>query len=387
MSLQDEHLKKALRNAPDNDAAPNDATRRQVLDYATKASKQAGAHNSNVTKQSWLLSSLSRIWQNINSWPVTAVSGAMTAMLVVAVFWEQQPKQPVFSTNESDQMDVAQAKQAPESLDRTFNAKPTAKLKRRKAVEKEPLAKAKKNDLPVSDNASAGVVALEAEERVAAPPPVLERENAFEMADKQVVEVANPPERPKTVMPETATTIAEAQKEAKVIMAEKDADAEVSGRAGLPRKEVADIVIAANEKNKAKLEGAAARASTTVASAPVTMDEIAVARALGNANALKDIAAGNLRIITLANTRFKKRELTEDVGLSNRTLEPSTTLGSGVFDESVVANDTINNTADEVTGYRLEVITGRPATEAVKAEIGAYNASMRAHYQKQSNAN
>lgn len=56
--LKDQHLQKALQHAPDGDIAPNEITRKSVLDYAVKVAK--------LHRDSWL----ARIIKLCNAWQI-----------------------------------------------------------------------------------------------------------------------------------------------------------------------------------------------------------------------------------------------------------------------------------------------------------------------------
>lgn len=85
MSLQDEHLKQALKHAPDKDLAPSDAARAAVLAYANQAL--------NVNQVTWRtrISHWVREWFGSN-WYSTGLGSAVATVLIVLVVWHQQPE-------------------------------------------------------------------------------------------------------------------------------------------------------------------------------------------------------------------------------------------------------------------------------------------------------
>ena len=99
MSLQDEHLRQALKNAPDHDLVPGDAVRKKVLDYAQQAAK--------AKHESWLrrcFNVLSK-WR-ITSWQLVGMSTVASVMLVTVMLRQQLPEESVWLN--SDAKDIAQ---------------------------------------------------------------------------------------------------------------------------------------------------------------------------------------------------------------------------------------------------------------------------------------
>ena len=91
MSLHDEHLKQALKNAPDHDLAPNDATRSAILAYANIAVKP---------RQASLQKRVSN-WMNEwfgSHWGSVGMGSAVATVLIVVVFWRQQPDDTAWQT-------------------------------------------------------------------------------------------------------------------------------------------------------------------------------------------------------------------------------------------------------------------------------------------------
>ena len=84
MSLQDEHLRQAIKHAPDRELTPSDATRAAVLAYADNALKQ--------TRETWLTRP-SKVWREWfgASWHITGIGSAVATVLVVVIFWHELP--------------------------------------------------------------------------------------------------------------------------------------------------------------------------------------------------------------------------------------------------------------------------------------------------------
>lgn len=111
--------------------------------------------------------------------------------------------------------------------------------------------------------------------------------------------------------------------------AQPEAAAAKVASSAMPKAEDAEVLAERGDSLKKK---------DVARAAPVAQNAIAEARLRGAANAAKDIKAENLRVLTLNQA------------------------GAAV---------------DEATGYRVEVIAGRPTTEALQAEMEAYNQAMR----------
>jgi hypothetical protein len=83
MSLQDEHLRQAIKHAPDRELTPSNATRKAVLAYADNALRQA--------RETWL-TRLSNVWREwFGTWHITGIGSAVATVLVVVIFWHEMP--------------------------------------------------------------------------------------------------------------------------------------------------------------------------------------------------------------------------------------------------------------------------------------------------------
>ncbi len=89
MSLQDQHLHQALKNAPDRDMVPNDATRAAVLTYANSAVKRR--------QNTWWkrTSELMHQWFGFNLHSV-GLGSAIATVLIVIIFWHEQPDETMW---------------------------------------------------------------------------------------------------------------------------------------------------------------------------------------------------------------------------------------------------------------------------------------------------
>ncbi len=101
MSLRDEHLRQALQHAPDSELAPDDAVRKNVLNYATKVV--------GPKPETWLKRCLNALdgWRVAN-WQLAGISSFAVALLVMVMVREQVPDGAIWV--KSEVKDVAQSK-------------------------------------------------------------------------------------------------------------------------------------------------------------------------------------------------------------------------------------------------------------------------------------
>lgn len=144
MSLQDQHLQQALKNAPDRDIAPNDVTRSAVLTYANKAVKRS--------QETWMARASDWMHQWFGaSWHSVGLGSAVATVLIVVVFWHQQPYDTIWkvakptdeteiSATDSVALSAPEAASAENSLDNratetaTQLHEPSVKMVENKAV-------------------------------------------------------------------------------------------------------------------------------------------------------------------------------------------------------------------------------------------------------------
>ncbi len=118
--LQDEHLKTALRHAPDRDVLPSRRVRDNVLQYAKKTS----APQQNVLQRllHWLRHhKLSQV-----HW--AGAASAATVILVVFMAWQQHPEDSVWITAGTDKQNTAHTEMAatPATTDQIAEISPAA---------------------------------------------------------------------------------------------------------------------------------------------------------------------------------------------------------------------------------------------------------------------
>lgn len=118
--LQDEHLKTALRHAPDRDVLPSGRVRDTVVQYAKKAS----APQQNVLQR--LLYWLRHHKLSQAQW--AGVASASSVILVVFMVWQQHPEDSVWITAGTDKQNTAHTEMAatPATTDQIAEISPTA---------------------------------------------------------------------------------------------------------------------------------------------------------------------------------------------------------------------------------------------------------------------
>jgi len=101
LSLHDEHLRQALQHAPDGELAPDDAVRKNVLNYAAKAVKPK--------RETWFKRLINILdgWR-VTNWQLAGMSSFAVALLVMVMVREQVPDDAIWA--KSEVKDVAQSK-------------------------------------------------------------------------------------------------------------------------------------------------------------------------------------------------------------------------------------------------------------------------------------
>lgn len=97
MSLQDEHLQTALRNAPDRDLAPSKNVRDKVLNYANHAIKPAPE---NWLK--WVLSAFAN-WR-VKAWQVAGMGALASVLLVIVMVRDQVPQDTIWAESTVEEL-------------------------------------------------------------------------------------------------------------------------------------------------------------------------------------------------------------------------------------------------------------------------------------------
>lgn len=110
----DKHLQTALRHAPDQDLAPSQSVRDNVLAYATNVVKQAPE---NLLKRSFnaFVSLHLKNW-NVKAWQVASMGALASVLLVMVMVREQAPQESIWA--ESKVGDLAQNKvESPDEIE------------------------------------------------------------------------------------------------------------------------------------------------------------------------------------------------------------------------------------------------------------------------------
>ena len=294
MSLHDAHLQQALKHAPDNDVAPDATTRREVLNYAAKATRKKSQF------------ALRALWKSMSGWPLAGLGSAMAVMLVMVVFWDKHTTQTTF-----DNVAPRQVAQAERSVSAPATVAPQSVIVADAAPQKTKMQAQEKLAIAEKDMTAATPVV------VAAAPVQLENKDETVASNETAAEKV-------AIAPQAAPVLEKCADDLKKTDADK-----VGNSANVPAVSAgADSQAIATSRAKA------------AAAAPMQVDALSQARARGAANAANDIKAGISRILTLRKP---------------------------VDGEAI----------DALTGYRLEFIQ-RPPTDALQAEIDAYNQEMRA---------
>ena len=354
--LKDQHLLKALQNAPDSDIAPSDATRKTVLGYADKAVK--------LRRDSWLTRAINAFnhWQ-LPRWQLAGMGSLAVSFLVVVMIWHENPEDPiqVATAPEAAQSEIVQSEAAPRAEQSPQVAAPatetmsapvaaSAEIAAPKVpdkMEEKAVAKTK----PAKPETAPQGAAIEAPSDktivASAPEAASTQEVAKDTSSVRLKEGAASNEAASMPAPVAAAPVPVAESAPVAASAEASGDA-MTNQATPSNKAVkkmadAEAQLEAKSDNS-RPENSRPENSVAAAAKPALARNITLAQAIskegGQAMANKDIQAGNLRILYLRK--------------SAPTAAPL---------------------LDEVTGYRTELIADDAANLA--AEVAAYNQAMR----------
>jgi hypothetical protein len=169
MSLQDEHLRQAIKHAPDRELTPSNATRKAVLAYADNALRQA--------RETWL-TRLSNVWREWfgASWHITGIGSAVATVLVVVIFWHEMPDDSMRKVAaSSDKTEVSESAEisAVDGVTSSVDKRVTTEASAEKTVQKKsaqvPAPRKEKSSLSVVPHAPAPIL-KESQAPVAAAP-------------------------------------------------------------------------------------------------------------------------------------------------------------------------------------------------------------------------
>jgi len=298
--------------------------REKVLNYAGKAVKPQ--------HEAWLKRSMNMLnnWR-VSSWQLAGMSSIAVVLLVIVIVREQLPDESMW--NVAEVKDVAQN---------------SADIQPRKEIERDKLESLKKEERVdftdakpiIKEKAIADKLGLEVvgkispQEEAKTPTQLAEKAkipaDSPQMADKDSVAVAASPE-PSVVITAPLPATAPSSEAATMASSEQNSELEKLG--------VGETACSA-ARARAKAQSVEAVAKPSAASKKVTiLDE---AKVLGIVKANKDIQAGALRILHSGDDWPTDKPL-----------------------------------VDDVTGYRVELVT---ATTMTPAELEAYNQAMREWY-------
>jgi hypothetical protein len=336
MTLHDQHLQQALRNAPDRELMPSDATREAVLTYANKVLKPH--HKAWQSRLTDLLHGL-----HGSNWQLASMGSVLATLLVVVVFWYERPDDTSWVTeptevtiadNSKGVADAVSSRSFPDNkiAEAVIEEKPLVQKSLGKLSQDKEFAK----DVQV-DKPQAALPAAPAESTVVASADTVARNEGLLSRKSEVPSVA-------TV--ETAETDN---------LAESDVDLNAGGQEHAVKKSMA----AAEVHTEVKSKTASAKVGATMPAKTNAYDENAtliggIEREGGKAIASKDIQAGNLRLLKIEEQFVK---------------------GSDPVKCPQPATQSLN--VDVLTGYKVVMINICTASKALPGEVDNYNQTMR----------
>ncbi|MFW5431873.1 MAG: hypothetical protein ACKE5M_03145 [Methylophilaceae bacterium] len=323
MSLQDEHLQQALKNAPDRDLAPSDAARKHILDYAQEAGQPRRV---NIFKRCWNMLSAWRI----TSWQIVGMSTVASVMLVTVMLRQQLPQKSIWeSSNEQEIAQVEELESANTNMPKQEELAMPSKASKEQTFSQSVDSGLEKRFEDSEAIKSGGSISNKAKNSVTVETKSVKKRKdkiekpALDLSDKDDAVIAAPAPAPAPAPAESrATSIAVVEADA-VESAIESNDGKVAGATG--RMESSDA---------ASKPSLAARKQNLPAGESVS----------GKALAKQDIQAGNLRIL------FAGEVWPEDKPL-----------------------------VDEETGFRIELTKNAPI-QMLENEVEAYNQTMRDWY-------
>ncbi len=341
MSLHDEHLQQALRHAPDSEQMPDAATRNAVLAYADHVLK---SH-----QKTWLsrLTDGLHEW-HISSWQPASMGSVVVAVLVVAVFWHERPDETIWiasaPTGTVASLDSQRAADAILGKQLSDNSVVAAAQESAKDSQKDkaqpmpPAASAESTKVASADAVADKVGQLE--QRSELPAFV-----ASPVVEKDKIAAANAPEAMSPSV-NTNATLRGAVVAESTVKNESDVAREHLARKPAPK-------VTARTAPLLPTDTAAIGAALPAEHDGNRALAIAISKEGGKVLANKDISTGVFRHIYLGKYFLAKspsecEQLQSDLPL-----------------------------ADDVTGYRIEFISGCHATERLIKEVELYNQAMR----------
>jgi len=365
MSMQDQHLQQALKNAPDREMLPNDATRAAVLTYANQAVKNR--------EKTWLnrISNLLREWLGV-SWHIAGVGSAVATVLVVVVFWHEIPKDKMREVGIlSEEVEISATdsviEQAPvaASAEKSLNTASSDAIASAQELSEKIVESKTDIDVPPSKEKSASLASPANRETLANVNQSSQKNSGLAEAFPQVAApVVIELEMSVAVSPVPASIAKDKAMvaEASVGAANSAEDSFATTKGELVKELQAEsgASLSARKENKIA-KNSAAKADVLDASVPKVATKPHEHQVLlawieyegGKVVANQDIQAGNLRLLTI-------EILSVDLdGLNCPQLKGQVTA------------------MDALTGYRIESAGSCDVTDSLRKEVEVYNQTMR----------
>ncbi|MDP3088046.1 MAG: hypothetical protein Q8M99_07705 [Methylotenera sp.] len=365
MSLQDQHLRQALKHAPDKDMQPHDAARAAVLIYANQAVKRH--------EKTWLnrISNLLSEWLGV-SWHIAGVGSAVATVLVVVVFWHELPDdqmRKVATLSEETEISATDSviEQVPEatSAEKSLNKASSKAIVPAQEFSAKIVGNKTAIDVPHSKEKSESIASPENRGTLASVNQSGQKNSSLaeaipQLAAPEVIEL----EMPATVSPVPAsiandkTVVAVAS----VGAASSAEDSSATTKGELVKEIQTESVasLSAGKENKI-VKKSAAKADVLGASVPKVATKPHDHQVLltrienegGKVAANQDIQVGNLQLLKI---------------------EIQSVDFDGLHCPKLTGQVTV---IDALTGYRMESLGSCAATDSLRKEVEIYNQTMR----------
>lgn len=355
MTLRDQHLQQALRNAPDRELAPSDATRSAVLTYANQMLEPR--HKAWQSR----LTDLVHGW-HVSNWQLASMGSVLATLLVVVVFWHEQPDvasaptEATIAENSKGATDaVSSSKQF--SDNKIAEAAIEEKSSAQRSLEKPSQNKEFAKDVPV-DRPRAALPATPAESAVMADAGAKNEGLLSRKSEAPSVATAGTAETDKLVVASAPEAIVTGN------LAESDADLKARGQEQFAKRSLpaAEARIEAKSKADSAKVGAAMPTKTNVDDENSALAE-AIKMEGGKAIANKDIQAGKLRLLKI------EEQLTKGLDTVKCPQPASQPLR-----------------IDALTSYKIVMINVCATSEDLSKEVDNYNQAMRDWHAKDGQA-
>ncbi|MEI8362429.1 MAG: hypothetical protein WCG35_04320 [Betaproteobacteria bacterium] len=367
MSLPDKHLQQALQHAPDRELAPNEITRKAVLDYAAIALLQR--------KSRWLQRCqhiLTLEYWHIPRWQLAGMGSTIAILLVVAVFWDEHVAELRTGKFNGEPIQVASA--PTESLQQ--NADGLAG--RAKDEKTQPVSKPMRVENPTNSRI---IAANESSDNSSV-------QNKAALNTKSTELGLERNETQQTTAPVIITADKFVVASAPEAVVDQNVGSSIDASVGL--------------KQRLPSIGVDALAPTDKAVAVNNIGERS--DRLGNAEVDKDISAKKLALTSENRSEAKvkiKKDVSSSVGtIVNSNMAQNNAMKSGVAlaNKDIQAGilrilthgkPTVTSVPliDAVTGYRIQIIEGSDVSTLLPDEVEAYNQVMQDYYARSSRLN